>query len=41
VDRFGWEGEQFQYPYAFDERNYLRTELSEVTQSDRRNHGGR
>ena len=25
VDRFGWEGEQFQYPYAFDARNYLVT----------------
>jgi len=24
-DRFGWQGEQFQYPYAFDERNYLVT----------------
>jgi hypothetical protein len=21
-DRFGWQGEQFQYPYAFDEKNY-------------------
>lgn len=25
VDRFGWEGEQFQYPYAFDQQNYLLT----------------
>lgn len=25
VDQFGWEGEQFQYPYALDERNYLVT----------------
>jgi hypothetical protein len=25
VDRFGWEGEQFQYPYALDEQNYLVT----------------
>ncbi len=24
-DRFGWKGEQFQYPYAFDEENYLVT----------------
>jgi len=24
-DRFGWQGEQFQYPYAFDEQNYLVT----------------
>jgi hypothetical protein len=24
-DRFGWQGEQFQYPYAFDEKNYLVT----------------
>lgn len=25
VDQFGWQGEQFQYPFAFDERNYLVT----------------
>jgi hypothetical protein len=25
VDRFGWQGEQFQYPYALDEQNYLVT----------------
>jgi len=25
VDRFGWEGEQFQYPHAFDEQSYLVT----------------
>jgi hypothetical protein len=25
VDQFGWQGEQFQYPYALDERNYLVT----------------
>lgn len=25
VDRFGWEGEQFQYPYAFDGQTYLVT----------------
>jgi hypothetical protein len=25
VDQFGWEGEQFQYPYAFDEQTYLVT----------------
>ena len=24
-DRFGWQGEQFQYPYAFDEKTYLVT----------------
>ena len=24
-DRFGWKGEQFQYPYAYDEQNYLVT----------------
>ena len=24
-DQFGWQGESFQYPYAFDEKNYLVT----------------
>ena len=24
-DRFGWKGEQFQFPFAFDEKNYLVT----------------
>ncbi len=25
IDQFGWQGEQFQYPYAFDERSFLVT----------------
>jgi hypothetical protein len=25
VDQFGWQGEQFQYPYPLDEQNYLVT----------------